>query len=330
MKSIYVCPKTKKTLTKSDNGKCLMTEDGLEYPLIGFDSKVPNFLSANTLDESNKINLEIYNNSFSAERYSNELKWLYATFGETEESFRAKIIENLEIKQGQKILITGCGLGSDIRYIAERVGVKGAVYAQDLAPEMVLASDRHLQTLPFDTKNIYLSISNAQNLPFLDDFFDGVFHFGGINLFENIKQSIDEMARVTKPGGRIVFGDEGVAPWLREVDYGRAAICNNSLWSAHPPIHLLPNNSTNVNLSWVLGNCFYLISFNVTTSGPYMNMDIEHKGLRGGTMRTRYFGRIDGVSSSSKELITEGAKNEGISIFQWVEKAIQERSRKLK
>ena len=34
--------------------------------------------------------------------------------------------------------------------------------------------------------NIYFSLSDAVNLPFKDDSFDVVYHFGGINIFYDI------------------------------------------------------------------------------------------------------------------------------------------------
>jgi|APSaa5957512535_1039671.scaffolds.fasta_scaffold08172_6 ubiquinone/menaquinone biosynthesis C-methylase UbiE len=328
MTPVYVCPKTKKPLCVSGEGDELVTEDGIAYPLMNIGKGIPDFLSAYSLGDSQKINLDIYNQSFSVERYRNELNWLYATFGEDESSFRRQNLEKLEIRRGQSILVTGCGLGSDIRPIAEAVGIEGAVYAQDLAPEMVLYTANCAESFPFDVGNIYLSVSDAQNLPFADGFFDGVFHFGGINLFDNIRLSIYEMARVTKKGGRVVFGDESVGPWLRDTDYGRAAIYNNTLWKVGTPIDLLPENATDVNLSWVFGNCFYLICFQVSADGPYMNMDVPHKGPRGGSMRSRYYGQLEGVSAASKRNVIDDAKKRQISVFQWLEEAIQEKSGK--
>ena len=40
------------------------------------------------------------------------------------------------------------------------------------------------------------------------------------------------MDRVVKDGGRIVFGDEGLSPWLKDTDYGKMLIDNNPLYWA--------------------------------------------------------------------------------------------------
>lgn len=330
MTPMYVCPKTKIPLFPNARGDELVSKQGIAYPIIPFGRGIPSFLSAFALGDSQKINLDIYNQSFSVERYQNELDWLYATFGEEQSLFRRRNIEKLKLLPGQRILVTGCGLGSDIRPIAEVVGAEGSVYAQDLSPEMVLSAARDAESFSSDIDNIYFSICDAQNLPFANGFFDGVFHFGGINLFDDIRLAIHEMARVTKPEGRVVFGDESVAPWLRDSDYGRAAICNNSLWKVSTPISLLPETATDVNLTWVFGNCFYLISFEVSTAGPQMNMDVPHKGPRGGSMRTRYYGQLEGVSTATKRYVIADAKRRQISIFDWLEEAIQEKAENLR
>jgi hypothetical protein len=36
-----------------------------------------------------------------------------------------------------------------------------------------------------------------------------------------------------------------------------------------------------VHLSWILGNCFYIIDFEVSDNGPIMDIDVPHKGRRG-------------------------------------------------
>jgi SAM-dependent methyltransferase len=137
-----------------------------------------------------------------------------------------------------------------------------------------------------------------------------------------MKSAIHEMARVVKPGGRVLIGDEGVAPWLKETEYGKAVICNNKLWASEIPLALLPTNASDVQVSWVLGNCFYVIDFEIAKELPYINMDIEHKGLRGGSMRKRYFGQIEGIDPKLKELVIKAATREGVSISSWIEKNI--------
>lgn len=221
--------------------------------------------------------------------------------------------------------MTGCGLGDDLIYMMPKVGNTGEIFAQDLSDVMVAATARILNKTKvgsFNLKNLYLSVSNAAQLPFPNAYFDAAYHFGGINLFSDMESAIHEMARVVKVGGKVLFGDEGVAPWLKDIDYGKAAINNNKLWALAPPLELLPKNASNVNLTWVLGNCFYVIDFEVASSLPFMNIDVPHKGTRGGSIRKRYFGQLEGIDPSLRDAVNLSAKAAGISASAWVEQLI--------
>jgi SAM-dependent methyltransferase len=302
----------------------LFGQDGIRYEFIrGFNGTlIPDFVNFYELGKGAKNSLSMYNATASVEFYRNFLDWLFRTFNENESAFRRRLMSQLNLKQGDRVLITGCGLGDDIPAALEAVGSDGEVYAQDLSAVMIVGASESIIPDHPEAK-IFFSVSNADQLPFEDNFFDGAFHFGGINLFDDIGSAISEMDRVVKPGGRVVFGDEGVAPWLSDKQYGRIAITNNSLWGARAPIDLLPENVVDVNLSWVLGNCFYLVRFDVSEKGPFMDIDLPHKGRRGGTMRTRYFGLLEGVTEESKKFVLEDAERLDISVHDWLEQAIR-------
>jgi len=57
-------------------------------------------------------------------------------------------------------------------------------------------------------REAYLFHGEAESLPFKDETFDVVFHFGGINFFADKGRAIREMIRVAKPGVKIVISDE--------------------------------------------------------------------------------------------------------------------------
>ncbi|KRI01742.1 hypothetical protein AO057_01305 [Curvibacter sp. PAE-UM] len=256
----------------------------------------------------------MYNSANSVEIYRNFLDWLFQTFNVQEQEFRVEILSHLKLSAGMKVLITGCGLGEDIPIVSKAVGLGGEVHAQDISKAMVLESAKN-NTQP----NTLFTISNANCLPYASGYFDAVFHFGGINLFGDTKKAIAELDRVCKKGGKVVFGDEGVAAHLRKTQYFDVAVCNNKLWAAEPPMDLLPHGALDVQLTYILGNCFYVIGFTSGEGFPYMNIDIPHKGTRGGTARTRYFGQLEGVSAETKAKVYAKARELNISAHQVLE-----------
>ena len=171
---------------------------------------------------------------------------------------------------------------------------------------------------------LYLSVSDALSLPYVDSYFDRVYHFGGINLFRSIPKALAEFFRVLKPGGLCLFGDEGVAEHLRSSDYGKMLINNNSLWSAHPPLGDLPCTAADVKLQYVLGMSFWLLSFVKQSSTPTINPFVEHIGPRGGTMHSRYYGRLESVNAGLRSRFKRFSATQGLSESRLLEKVLGE------
>lgn len=268
----------------------------------------------------------MYDATDSAAIYRNFLDWLYTTFGEDEAQFRQSLIARLHLKKGQRVLITGCGLGDDVLALLDAFGSGCRIVASDLSSEMLAGTARALEGRSADERAaVELRACDACHLPWADGSFDAAFHFGGINLFDDPKAGIAEMTRVVKEGGRVVFGDEGVAPWLKDTDYGRMVVANNPLWSADSLIALLPFAAVNVNLSWVLGNCFYMIEFDKRAEGPRIDPDVRHKGWKGGTMRTRHLGRVEGITPALKDRLQALARKSGLSVHDLLEAAVSDK-----
>jgi SAM-dependent methyltransferase len=322
--SSYSCPFTKAALQESKEG--LIREEGVIFPYVRHGMPdappIPNFLALQKTGDGANASLEMYENDTSGIVYRNFLTWLFETFNTDDATVRRDMLSRLRLKPGDKVLVTGCGLGDDLPYILEIIGPTGLLFAQDLSSAMIVGAQKELTVQVGAVSNLFFSVGDAQDLPFADNFFDAAFHFGGINLFDNLKNAIAEMERVVRPGGRVLFGDEGIAPWLKATEYGKVAICNNPLWQSEAPIALLPPCCLDVNLTWILGNCFYLIDFVVSDVGPNINMDVVHKGRRGGSMRTRYFGQLEGVDPDTRDKVMQAAAAAKISVKDWLEQAI--------
>jgi ubiquinone/menaquinone biosynthesis C-methylase UbiE len=315
---VYVSPRDQSQLVEQENA--FVRTDGESFPII----KVGNFIIPNFVNDVNILDQNhissLYNHDKSVEFYINFKEWLFKTFAENESEFRLRIMKKILNSDDKKVLITGCGLGDDIIPALEITDHKAQVYVTDLSLKMVLhAADVYQEHV----NSVHFSVCNACHLPFPDDYFDAVFHFGGINFFEDSELAIQEMMRVVRVSGKVGFGDESVGPWLRHLDYGKIAITNNQLWASNPPIEKIPFQAVDVKVEWLLGNCFYFISFLKTKHGPYMDIDIPHKGYRGGTMRTRYYGGLEGISITLKEHVLSEAQKRNMSVSEFMEKAFQ-------
>lgn len=276
-------------------------------------------LSGRNADEAATNSVSMYDSAAAAEVYRNFLDWLFATFQEDEAAFRARCLSELGPLTGKRVLITGCGLGEDVAIAREIVGAQGAVHAQDLSRTCVELTARATAA-----PNVFCTLSDALSLPYRDGVFDAVYHTGGINLFDDIPAALSEMMRVCKLDGTVVFGDESIAPHLRQTEYGRMFLSNNPLWGADVPLQHLPVGARDIRISYVLGNCFYLVRFTKAVGPPSVDIDIKHLGYRGGSVRTRHFGTVEGIDVDLKRALYARARQDDTSVSTILSSLVQE------
>jgi ubiquinone/menaquinone biosynthesis C-methylase UbiE len=262
-----------------------------------------------------------------AERiYDVAVDWQFAAFKEDENLVREGMIELLGVTPSDRVLEVGCGTGRDSFRLARRLDAAGSLFMQDLSPNMVhtcLAKmEQYAAKTPVPAALEY-SVSNALYLPFPDAFFDAVFHFGGFNQFGDLKRGAAELARVTRPGGRILIGDEAVAPWLKGTEFESIVTTNNAMFRADVPLHVLPECARDVTVKWIVANCFYVMAFTKGDGLPVLDLDLTHAGWRGGTMRSRYFGQLEGVTPEAKALVRDAAAAAGLSVHEWLDRVVK-------
>jgi ubiquinone/menaquinone biosynthesis C-methylase UbiE len=286
---------------------------------FSIENGIVNFIYPPILSSSDLDSIKWYQDN--AKNYDEYLPLTFETFKVSETLERNKLIQELKLSQTDIVLEVGCGTGRDSEIIANQLGKDGELYLQDISPEILNIAVQKFKKLSFDPK-IYFSLANSYYLPFGDHTFDKVFHFGGLNTFGDIKRFFLEAVRVTKPGGRIVVGDESMPPWLRETDFGKILMNSNHHYKFDLPLNYLPVEARNVKLEWFIGGVFYFISFDVGVDEPFANFDFEIPGIRGGTHRTRYYGNLEGLSKETIELAKKAREKSGKSMYNWLNEAV--------
>lgn len=115
--------------------------------------------------------------------------------------FAAPVAEAAALAPGQTVLDVACGTGVLAREAEGRVGSGGAVTGLDRNEGMLEVARRK-------APGVQWRQGMAESLPFPDASFDAVVSQFGLMFFEDRVQALKEMARVTRPGGRIA-----VAVW---------------------------------------------------------------------------------------------------------------------
>ncbi len=126
-----------------------------------------------------------------------------------------RLIVQLNPARGSKILDVATGTGVVAMAAMQAVGHEGRVMAIDLAEGML---DRLQEKIDkFGIHNIDLHVMDAAVLEFRREYFDHVVCSFGIFFLPDMSVGLREWARVTKPGGRIlftVFGKQAFQPMM--------------------------------------------------------------------------------------------------------------------
>lgn len=110
-------------------------------------------------------------------------------------------VEQLGLETGSQVLEIGCGAGFLSLALAER---KFNVHAIDSVDAMVEQTRQHAREAGM-AEQISVEVGDISSLAFQDGSFDLVLAIGVIPWIERPDTAIQEMARVLKPGGRVIL-----------------------------------------------------------------------------------------------------------------------------
>jgi ubiquinone/menaquinone biosynthesis C-methylase UbiE len=269
---ILFCPKTHTRLQKSSDGQSFSNTSATEPLTFEIRDGIPDLCYPLELFEADRKEQLGYDNAYL--RYDRGVSWVFESLGSDEAATRQHMVELLNLKPGMKVLEVGAGTGKDSALIVERISPGGHAVLSDLSPNMLRLARQKLQT---SESQVDFFIGNASYLPFPDETFDAVFHFGGINTFAEVAKAFFEMTRVTKKGGKVVIGDESVAPWLRDQPTYQQLMLANPMFAADIPIADVPKNAEQLRVQYIFGNAFYVMDY-VVGEVPTVNVDLPIPG----------------------------------------------------
>jgi SAM-dependent methyltransferase len=127
---------------------------------------------------------------------------------------RMQILRHLRDFLDGSLLEVGIGDGENVALLPSSVRIAGI----DIA-ERPLAACRDR----YPGRELCLALAEGERIPFADHSFDAVLSVGGFNFYSDPERALNEMARVTRPGGRVVVADE--RPDLFEWGWGHLIGC---------------------------------------------------------------------------------------------------------
>jgi demethylmenaquinone methyltransferase/2-methoxy-6-polyprenyl-1,4-benzoquinol methylase len=147
------------------------------------------------------------------------------------------------LDQGGSVVDVACGTGKLSATLAERVGPFGRVVGIDLAPAMVAAASAAYG----DLVQLTFQVGNALALPFDDAEFDAATIAFGLRNLADFEAGFRELARVVRPGGRVVCLELSMPPqrgWGRlfRSSFGRLAPLVATVFGHGREYRYLPNS----------------------------------------------------------------------------------------
>src|SRR5262249_35562604 len=129
-------------------------------------------------------------------------EWLERPEREKEEA-PSKLHEILKVKEGAVVADIGAGTGYHTFRLAEKVGVKGKVYAVDIQPEMLTIIKKRMKEK--EITNVVPTLGTEADPKLPDNAIDLILLVDVYHEFEYPWEMTTAMVKALKPGGQIAF-----------------------------------------------------------------------------------------------------------------------------
>jgi len=254
VKDILCCPKCLGDLElHEDRILTCRSDSSHRFPIV---EGIPRFVRREEISPEDAEWVSEYDEK--AEEYDEGIRRQAEQMGiNLKEEFHG-ILRRVPLKDSCRVLDVSTGTGAVILRIREVYPDVSCVFVGvDLSIGMLGVAQQKFVNAKVKVPLLH---SQVVKLPFKNESFDVVTHFGGINTFRDIAVALREWVRVLKPEGFLLVFDEGVSPALRKTRRGADIIKENWLFGLHPPLEHLPPVVKNVEVRWVVKDMFYVMS----------------------------------------------------------------------
>lgn len=152
------------------------------------------------------LSVTVVENAFVEEVYDKLAKVYDLIFGPALHPGRLKALERMNIQPGERVLEVGVGTGINLSLYPKDCSVTGIDFSGSMLEK---ARER---TARKEIRNVRLLQMDAADLKFADDSFDIVYAPYLISVVPDPITVAQEMRRVCRPGGRIIFLNHFLSP----------------------------------------------------------------------------------------------------------------------
>ena len=124
--------------------------------------------------------------------------------------WKKKLVKMSGAKPGDRILDCATGTGDLAILFKEQVGSTGAVTGTDFCAEILALAPQKAKAKNLD---VTFETADVTQLPYTDKSFDISCISFGIRNVDNLQRALDELARVVRPGGRVMIMEFGQIQW---------------------------------------------------------------------------------------------------------------------
>lgn len=134
-----------------------------------------------------------------------------------------RIIGDLPLQPGMRVLDMACGDGVYSVWIAQRIGEQGQVVGVDVDPAYLAVAQKHAASSDA-RERIRFETGSIDRLPFADNTFDLVWCAHSLYSLPDPIAALRELRRVVQPGGRVIILENDtlhhmLLPWPVELEF---------------------------------------------------------------------------------------------------------------